>query len=659
MIRKKGFTLVELLSVIVILSIILIIAIPRVGNLNEASKKDLFFSLAKNIVRELDYENIETSSSLYGILDSLDVDVANDQVDLEKSKIIITEDGVVLNIFGKDKYDGLILCSVSSSTKSANYDDTSCYKGVYNIIVTLDANGGDVETTKLNLTSGNEYGTLPTPSKQYNIFLGWYLNDTKIESNTIIKNVVDHTLVAQWKKEKSELVVDLDGGTANDKSNIYDVNQTVTLNIPTKDGYDFQGWQLVSGNSIISGNNVTIGTTKTVIKALWVKKVNLTLNLNGGSTTYNASGLYSRNETITLTKPTKTGYNFSNWQLVSGDSVVNGDNITFGTTDTTLNAIYTAKVYTITYNLDGGTLSSSSKTISYNSTYGNLPTPTKAGFTFSGWYTSASGGTKISSSTAYTLTSNQTLYARWTYSSITYNVLSQSYKCANGSAGSTYAFTYSGNCTIVNDGNDNWKIKLTSGGTAQFALDTSIDLFVVGGGALNYSGIAATYKKVTAAKSVNYAVSIGSGTSTTTANASYFGSNSTYYAPGGGTTMSSVTLTGSGKGSNYYCEEKCPDFDCWYPYTSCTAATQGNSYGNSGQLSLSTTTFPKWAGQTTCEFNEGTKDGCTKGDTYAYSPGKGGSGNGSASDGALGKGLSGNNSGAPSKSGIVIIRNAR
>ena len=90
MIRKKGFTLVELLSVIVILSIILIIAIPRVGNLNEASKKDLFFSLAKNIVRELDYENIETSSSLYGILDSLDVDVANDQVDLEKSKIIIT-----------------------------------------------------------------------------------------------------------------------------------------------------------------------------------------------------------------------------------------------------------------------------------------------------------------------------------------------------------------------------------------------------------------------------------------------------------------------------------------------------------------------------------------------------------------------------------------
>ncbi len=53
-----------------------------------------------------------------------------------------------------------------------------------------------------------------------------------------------------------------------------------------------------------------------------------------------------------------------------------------------------------------------SKTASLGSTYGTLATPTRDGYTFDGWYTSASGGTKITSSTAFTGTT--TLYAHWT-----------------------------------------------------------------------------------------------------------------------------------------------------------------------------------------------------------------------------------------------------
>ena len=182
--KEKGFTLVELLAVIVIIAIILAIAIPTISNYKEERKRNLFFALAKNIVRELDYENMETSSSLFGLLGSIDMEVSKEQVDLDKSNVLISEDGVVLNLFGKGAYEGLYLCDITSSTKSPNYEDTTCIDGNYKSVVTLDAQGGSVEPTTLEVTAGNEYGELPTPTKENSDFVGWYYNGTKIESNT-------------------------------------------------------------------------------------------------------------------------------------------------------------------------------------------------------------------------------------------------------------------------------------------------------------------------------------------------------------------------------------------------------------------------------------------------------------------------------------------
>lgn len=70
---------------------------------------------------------------------------------------------------------------------------------------------------------------------------------------------------------------------------------------------------------------------------------------------------------------------------------------------------------TVTLNANGGTVSPSTLTVYQDKTYTGLPTPTRTGHTFNGWYTAASGGTKITSTTAVTTTSStQTLYAQWT-----------------------------------------------------------------------------------------------------------------------------------------------------------------------------------------------------------------------------------------------------
>ena len=58
---KKGFTLVELLAVIVILAIILAIAVPGISNMMDNSKKSAFEADAKMIITGLEYQNLEAS----------------------------------------------------------------------------------------------------------------------------------------------------------------------------------------------------------------------------------------------------------------------------------------------------------------------------------------------------------------------------------------------------------------------------------------------------------------------------------------------------------------------------------------------------------------------------------------------------------------------
>ena len=69
--------------------------------------------------------------------------------------------------------------------------------------------------------------------------------------------------------------------------------------------------------------------------------------------------------------------------------------------------------YTVTLDPDGGNVSSTSKQVTLGGQYGDLPTPTKSGFTFIGWYTEKTGGTKVGRYDALVSNATHTLYARW------------------------------------------------------------------------------------------------------------------------------------------------------------------------------------------------------------------------------------------------------
>lgn len=75
------------------------------------------------------------------------------------------------------------------------------------------------------------------------------------------------------------------------------------------------------------------------------------------------------------------------------------------------------KAFNIYFDANNGKVDITNKLVLENDTYGDLPIPTRSGYSFLGWYTKKEGGEKIENSTKVTTTNDQILYARWELSS--------------------------------------------------------------------------------------------------------------------------------------------------------------------------------------------------------------------------------------------------
>ena len=69
--------------------------------------------------------------------------------------------------------------------------------------------------------------------------------------------------------------------------------------------------------------------------------------------------------------------------------------------------------YPVTFNPNGGRVSQASKVVTIGKTYGTLPTPTRTGYSFDGWYTKEIGGTNVTETTYVGTNPPATLYAHW------------------------------------------------------------------------------------------------------------------------------------------------------------------------------------------------------------------------------------------------------
>ena len=202
----------------------------------------------------------------------------------------------------------------------------------------------------------------------------------------------------------------------------------------------------------ISNKGSTKGKTYITNESLSINFVpnttTIKYNANGGTgVPANQTKTYDTALKLSTKKPTRTGYTFTGWNTTAagtGTKYASGGSIAAtsypAASSATLYAQWVVNKYTLTAkgNATGVTIPATSgwtvsgvnasKSVNYGATYGTLPTPTRSGHTFAGWYTAASGGTKVATTTKIG-TANATIYAHWTPKNmtITYN--------ANGGTG--------------------------------------------------------------------------------------------------------------------------------------------------------------------------------------------------------------------------------
>lgn len=200
-----------------------------------------------------------------------------------------------------------------------------------------------------------------------------------------------------------------------------------------------RGWSngTVNGINRVDTNIIFADSFKTLSKKLSIPGNQISYDLNGGTNNAaNPKKFSSSSQTITLSKPTKSGYTFKGW-YANGTKVT-----TISASDypaVTLVAKWKANKYKIDYKLDGGTNNAKNVT-SYKVSKGAfaLKDPTKSGYTFKGWYTSKdfAASSKVTSVAGK---KNQTIavYAKWKAKS--YKL---AYQLSKGSMPASYAASY-------------------------------------------------------------------------------------------------------------------------------------------------------------------------------------------------------------------------
>ena len=313
---------------------------------------------------------------------------------------------------------------VTDSKNHNLYAHWTPYKGP---TVTFDANGGSTPSPKVKPVSyGNAYGELPTVTRDKFRFDGWFteLNGkNKVESKNVFTGI--KTLYAHWTPLiGTRITLDANGGIPLSPSDIAVSSGSKYGELPTasKPGYRFGGWYtLANGGSEVTSSTIFKGDN-TTLYAHWAGiGITVVFNAMGGTPKPDSKSVATCYPYGDLPDVEKKGHKFEGWYTLADD---NGTKIDRNTkvpynSKHTLYAHWTAIKVKVYFETIGGSPDPLPQNVTFGSDYGRLPDVSKKGYKFGGWYTHASGGTKVESSTKVADASAHRLYARWTGGSIT------------------------------------------------------------------------------------------------------------------------------------------------------------------------------------------------------------------------------------------------
>lgn len=254
-------------------------------------------------------------------------------------------------------------------------------------------------------------------------FAGWNTkadgSGTSYADKASVKNLATSgtvTMYAKWTANKYTVKFDGNGADELGKTSM-EVTYNSTygeLPQPKRDGYNFIGWytKAEGGNAITPDAKVTITGTQTLYAQWSQVKFLITFNATGGISE-SAQKLVTYDKAYgVLPTAERTGYTFKGWYLdVACTQQITSDTIVALTANQSVYAKWEIIKYVITFDATGGVAERDSKQVTYGKTYGVLPSATKDGDEFIGWFTE--DGIEITSASIVEIESDTTLYAKW------------------------------------------------------------------------------------------------------------------------------------------------------------------------------------------------------------------------------------------------------
>ena len=294
---------------------------------------------------------------------------------------------------------------------------------------------------------------LATPTREGYTFKGWSVQEDKPTAldasngaGTLVKDSFyvrnDTIFTAQWEPEIYTITYEYNDKDIKNKQhlqpqnpNSYTIEDAITLNDITaagEHGKQFVEWRCDLNKDGVAETITEIpkGTTGNLtISAHWNYPVNYTVfDKNGdkidslSKTEYVFEDVLRSEEGYKLTALTQDGYTFDGWYQ-DDDDLGKTEKLIEGQTLKTakkweLYGKLTPNEYTVTFdpNAEGASVAPTSQLVTFDAAYGELPTPTREGYTFEGWYLSKTEFTpanKVEATTIVKTPGDHMLYANW------------------------------------------------------------------------------------------------------------------------------------------------------------------------------------------------------------------------------------------------------
>ncbi len=315
-----------------------------------------------------------------------------------------------------------------------------------NFKVTLVGNGAEL-SSDIDVTT-HVYGTalqLPVLEKPGYTFYGWYPN-AELTGDPVYSigatDMGDKTFYAKWTTNTYYIAYNPAGADGSEpmpnSACTYDAESPLAANTYTRTGYEFLGWATAAQASSItytdgqSVKNLTDVNSEVVeLFAVWKPNTYTVTFSQGEPTTLGTASIEATYDAPlqVVICPDSVGYAFGGYFTEE-----NGGGVQYytyegksavarykNTSDITLYAFWTVRDYVISFNNNGGTITTDDYATSYH--YGTevtLPAIKKDGCTFGGWFANVNctgtAVTKIASSEY----GDKTFYAKW--NPITYGI---------------------------------------------------------------------------------------------------------------------------------------------------------------------------------------------------------------------------------------------